>query len=100
MLHTLTPESKLSAQGKAKQLGYAWGNKDPEEKNLQAAEVGVEDRYAFLHIGELFEGWQRGVKLLEQEMDCDPARLAGISAKAPKFFVADAGEVYRLLGMA
>jgi hypothetical protein len=90
LLHTLTSESDMSDQGKARQICYAWGNRDADALQALTVRFGLDDQFVCVGVEQLYEAWNGGVDLLVKEMECNPVREGGIVARAAKFFNADA----------
>lgn len=92
VVHKLSPDSDMSDRGRARQICYAWGNRNAHDLQELTIRFGLSDRFVCVGIEELYEAWQRGVELLVKEMDCDPGREARILARAERFFDADSTE--------
>jgi hypothetical protein len=92
LVHTLTPDSDMSAQGKARRVCYAWGTRDADRLQALTVLAGMADQYVCVQVEALYEAWQLGLALLVQEMERDPAREARVLARAAKFFDADSTE--------
>jgi hypothetical protein len=61
ILHTLTPNSKLSNENKAKVVAYTWGNADVSLGN-KAAEIMNDETIVFVHVNDLFDALKLGVE--------------------------------------
>jgi hypothetical protein len=92
VVHTLTPDSDMSDQGKARRICYVWGNRSADALQALTVCAGLADQFVCVKIDDLFEAWQRGVDLLMQEMDCDPDRASRIHARVARFFDTDSTE--------
>jgi hypothetical protein len=90
LVHKLAPDSDMSDQGKARQVCYAWGNRNADDLQALTAHEGMTDRFVCVQIEDLYMAWQLGVELLVKEMDRDNVREARILARVTKFFNADA----------
>lgn len=86
LLHTLTPESALSRQGTARQIGYAWGNASAEALRASRHAIGADGDYAAVHFNDLHEAWRLGTLAFLSELEADPNREAQVLAKASMFF--------------
>ncbi|OHD90648.1 hypothetical protein [Sulfuricurvum sp. RIFOXYD12_FULL_44_77] len=60
MLHTLTPNSNLSKQNKAKIVAYTWGNADASMGN-QVIDIMNDKTTVFVHVNDLFDALKLGV---------------------------------------
>lgn len=85
LLHTFSPDSKLSHEGKVRRICYAWGTGNVQ--NCQRAiDLTSESEYVAIHINELYEAWQLGVLKFIEQLENDPNRKAIVYQKANKFF--------------
>jgi len=62
ILHTLTPESDLSNNGKALQIAYAWGNASVNDLEV-SINLSEFSGMTCLHINDLFESFKLGLLL-------------------------------------
>jgi hypothetical protein len=85
-LHTLTAESDLSANGKARQISYAWGAFDVRVIEREIVAQGWAKVLVAVHVGDLFEAWRLGITALVSELQKDKPRAKRFFAKASKFF--------------
>jgi hypothetical protein len=90
LLHTMTPDSRLSLAGKARRICYAWGTASVQamQRTIDLTDKSAE--YVAVHVNELFEGWRLGLLAFSNELDTDSARSSRVYAKASQFF-ADLG---------
>src|SRR5437016_7477104 len=74
LLHTFTPNSKLSSDKKARRICYAWGNSPGEDlqRTIDLAKTGNE--YVAVKVEKLFAAWRDGVLAFTEELDADIAR--------------------------
>jgi hypothetical protein len=86
LVHTLTPDSDMSNNGKARLVCYAWGARDADALQELTVRAGMGDRYVCVQIEQLYEAWRLGLGLLLDEMRNDPALAHRVYAKADKFF--------------
>lgn len=86
LLHTFTPDSRLSATGEARRLCYAWGNSRTQDLQRTINWVSGHERLVAVHISDLYEAWRLGVKLFVEEIDSDSNRKQAVYEKADKFF--------------
>jgi len=90
LLHTMTPDSRLSFEGKARRICYAWGTARMEDLQQGIDLTSSSGKYVPVHVNELLEAWRLGVLRFSNELEADPARRARVYAKAGQFF-ADLG---------
>jgi hypothetical protein len=86
IVHSLTPDSDMSAKGKARLVCYTWGDRNARELQELVKAAKMDDRYVCVQIEELCDAWRGGLRLLMEELDRDPARAGCVHAKAAKFF--------------
>ena len=88
LLHTFTPNSKLSSDKKARRICYAWGKSRGEDlqRTIDLAKTGGE--YVAVKVEELFAAWRDGVLTFTDELDSNAGRKAEVTAKAKNFFSA------------
>jgi hypothetical protein len=84
LLHTFTPNSKLSNDRRARRICYAWGNSRAEDlqRTINLANKGTE--YVAVKVEELFTAWLGGVSAFIDELESDTARSVRVAAKAPR----------------
>jgi hypothetical protein len=85
LLHTYTAQSGLSAAGKARTIGYAWGNAKNGDLQTSFERTGRSDIVA-VRISDLFEAFRRGAQRFADEIANDPARRASIQEKRRKSY--------------
>lgn len=86
LLHTFSAESKLSKQGSARHIYYAWGTAEVAILQRSIDLVGKSDRHVAIHVGDLFEGWRLGVKYFLNDLKNDQEKRSLVYGKAGKFF--------------
>ena len=86
LLHTLTPDSKLRSEGKARYINYAWGKASVEDLQRSIELIKKTDKYVGLHVNDLYEAWQLGVLRFCEEVEKDSERRARVYKKANQFF--------------
>jgi hypothetical protein len=86
LLHTFTPDSRLSSEGKARRICYAWGTANAEDLQRTIVLMDSTDKYVAVHLEELYEAWRLGLLLLTGELDGDAVRRSKVYAKAGQFF--------------
>lgn len=92
LLHTHSPESKLTDKKEARQLCYSWGSADASLLEAVVAHEGNEDKYVAVNVHDLCDGWRIGLRHFFEELDADAGRKSRVEAKAAKFFVSIASE--------
>jgi hypothetical protein len=95
LLHTMTPDSQLSAQGRARRICYAWGQGRVEDIQHTIDISNNSSEYVAVHVEELYEAWRLGLLTFTQEIDTDPARKSRVYAKANQFFSEPALELFQ-----
>src|SRR5262245_16115686 len=90
LLHTMTPDSRLSFEGKVRRICYAWGTASVESIQRTIDLTGKGTEYVAVHVNELYEGWRLGLLRFSNVLDGDLALRAHVHAKAGQFF-ADLG---------
>lgn len=86
LLHTFSSDSKLSKEGKARQICYAWGKataRDLQETIDCSEEAG---KYVAVHVSDLYEAWRMGVLLFIENLEKDTERKRRVCQKADQFF--------------
>jgi len=86
IVHTLTPESDMSSKGRARQIGYTWGNENVDVLQRVTEQRGLSERLCWLKIEDLFEAWQSGLDILIEEMNRDEALKERVLTRAAQFF--------------
>ena len=86
LLHTFTPDSQLSADGKARRLCYAWGTAKVQDIQRIIDVTNNGQIYAAVHVDELYEALKLGLLAFVDDIENDQPRNARVMAKAKKFF--------------
>lgn len=94
MVHTFTPDSRMSGHYRARLLFYSWGNRSATDLQKLIVLAKMDDRYVCVQIEELFDAWKLGCKRLIEQMQQDPDRAARVYEQARKFF--DDGSTARI----
>lgn len=100
LLHTFTPNSKLSSDKKARRICYAWGDSRGEdlERAIDLTKTGND--YVAVKVEDLFEAWLDSIRTFTNELSSDETRNARVVAKATNFFsVLGSESVTELLDM-
>ena len=79
ILHTLTPDSKLSKNNNALPINYAWGNASLKELESAIERLGP-GQATSVHLNELFESFKSGVAHF-LDAECDSAECQQRMAK-------------------
>lgn len=85
LVHSYISESKLSREGKAKQIFYVWGNAD--EEHLQKL-IDAEGSYnaVSIHIDKLYDGLKKGIVEYINLLFGDSQQAQIVYERAKKFF--------------
>jgi len=86
LLHTFTPNSKLSSDKSSRRICYAWGKSRAEDlqRTIDLAKTGND--YVVVKVEKLFAAWRDGVLAFTEELDADTPRSVAVMAKAKNFF--------------
>jgi hypothetical protein len=86
ILHTCSADSRLSKVGEARLFCYAWGSAgvDIMQETIDLARLDGE--FVTIHVTELFDAWDLGVKQFLKDIEKNAAREARVLAKARRFF--------------
>lgn len=84
LLHTYTPESRASRNGKARQVFYAWGRSDNIEAQLLLKESGLPS--VIVHVDKLFEVFLDGAVAFFSTLDVDEQKRTVALERAHKMF--------------
>ncbi len=87
ILHTLTADSRLSADSRARRVLYAWGTAGTKALENAVESSGKSSECVVLHIDDLYEAWRLGVSVFLDELATDSAKSARVYKKAARFFV-------------
>jgi len=86
LLHTFTPNSKLSFSEKARIISYAWGKAKAEDMQRVMDHKNKTNHSVVVHVDELYQAWLSGLALWGEDLDKDSEKSARVLAKAAKFF--------------
>jgi hypothetical protein len=86
VLHTYTAESRLSDEGKARQVFYAWGIAKADDLQASAEITSFKGRAVTVHIDDLLSALRIGFQRFIQDAANDPARVQLIRSRAAKIF--------------
>ena len=86
LLHTFTPNSKLSSNQQARRICYAHGDARVEDlqRTIDLANTG--NRYVAVKVEELFAAWGDGLLAFVNELESDNERSERVLTKARNFF--------------
>ena len=87
LLHTFTPDSKLSTRGRARKLCYAWG--DASVSDLHAlidGRPGMAQRYVAVHVNELVDELKKGIERFLVDLDGDPQLATRVYERSNRFY--------------
>jgi len=85
LLHSYTAESRLSREGRARQVFYAWGTGRVEDLQELIHYVGTHSAVA-VHISELFDAFCIAVERFKQALSSDPEQANLVHERAGRFF--------------
>jgi hypothetical protein len=98
LLHTFSPDSRLSSQGKARRICYAWGTGRAQDLQRTIDLTNKSTEYVAVHVNDLYEGWRLGLLAYTEELKNDSVRRSRVYEKAGKFFSElDLGTVSNIL---
>jgi len=86
LLHTYAPGSKLSREGAAKEIYYAWGTGKVEtlEKLMKAQRWHIPA--CAIHVDTLLKVFEVGVQRFRRDIGTDTQKADRVYARAAKFF--------------
>jgi hypothetical protein len=84
VLHKYTMDSRLTAEGKARRIIYAWGDKSPEEANKVLRTLGR--REVAVKIEELGESFVTGIEAFMAALKEDAHFTAIVQQRSRKLF--------------
>lgn len=87
LLHTLSPESKLSRQGASRHIYYAWGTAEPSKLQQGIDSLGQTKEHIAIHINDLFEGWLFGTEAFLNDINNSGHKKSVVYSKASRFFI-------------
>ncbi|MCB2228650.1 MAG: hypothetical protein KQH53_18380 [Desulfarculaceae bacterium] len=86
LLHTFSPDSKLSKHGEVRRVAYAFAPAKVEELRRSIEAIEWSDKLVAVHVGDLYERWQIGVERFLEDLNKDQARKSKVYYKVSKFF--------------
>src|ERR1700730_11609505 len=86
MLHTYTPESRLSRERNAKEIYYAWGTGKAEDLEEAMNRSNWKTPAVAVHADELLRAVGRGFDKFFRDLPKDPRRSALVYDRAGKWF--------------
>lgn len=86
LLHTFTPDSKLSSTGKARRICYSWGTASAQDMQRTIGLTCDTNKFVAVHVNELYEAWRLGVGQFVADLDKNHNRKYPVYKKADKFF--------------
>jgi hypothetical protein len=81
VVHTFTPTSDLSKNGKARVIGYAFGPAEVEKLDQAGVLLGRTGQVN-VHVGELIKAFRLGFADYMKEVEGDPIRFEGVRKAA------------------
>lgn len=99
IIHSYSFSSRLSEEGKAKEIYYAWG-----KANVKLLQNDLDRRYKkpaiAIHINDFLEAFKEGVEKFKLSIKSDKEKEKIICNRAGKyFFVNMPSDIYRKLGL-
>lgn len=85
MVHTLTANSRLSREGKARTIIYAWGSAAANDLRESAKRLGR--THVVVHVNNLHDAFHSGILQWEDEVKRDAQRRKRVEANLPASFV-------------
>ena len=86
IVHSYQAESKLSREGKAKQIWYAWGKGDVTRLMTKIHQAKLNGIAVAVHVEELFKALEQGISNFLTSIDADPAHAMIVYERAEKKF--------------
>jgi hypothetical protein len=86
LLHTFSPDSRLTSKGKARRIYYAWGKASVQHLQRTIDLMEKSNELVAVHVNGLYEGWRLGVLKFIEELEKDRERKLQVFEKATKFF--------------
>jgi len=86
ILHSLSAESRLYRDGKAKRLYYAWGDavsSDLDDRLHRSAPAATD---LVIHINDLIAGFASALHAFAEHLDANPDKASTVYQRAGKFF--------------
>lgn len=84
IVHSYQAESKLSREGKAKQIWYAWGKGDVTRFMTKIHQANLNGIAVAVQIEELFKALEQGISNFLSSLDADPAYAVIVYDRAEK----------------
>jgi hypothetical protein len=72
VLHSYSAESKLSREGRAKQIWYAWGRAEVKRLQKRIKQTRLDSKAVAVHIEDLFNALRSGFVNFMTCLDADP----------------------------
>lgn len=85
LIHSYSAESRLSREGQAKEVFYAWGTAPTEDFQELIDFVGTHSAVA-VHIDQLFDALRIGVERFKQSLADDHEKVGLVWERADNFF--------------
>lgn len=99
VVHSYSFSSKLSTEGKAKEIYYAWGkaNVNPFQNNVNRR---YEKNATAIHVNDFLEAFKEGIEKFKLSIKNDKEKEKIVCGRANKyFFVNMPSDTYRKLGL-
>lgn len=89
IVHSYQAESKLSREGKAKQIWYAWGEADVTRLMTKIHQAKLNGIAVAVHIEELFKALGQGISNFLSSLDAVPSHAKIVCERAEKKYFSD-----------
>lgn len=86
ILHSHSPESRLSREGRAKRIHMGWGNASAADANARLRSKGHDNSNVFIHVDQLFEAIINGMARFFDGLQDDPQMEERVVRRGGKIF--------------
>lgn len=86
LVHSYQAESKLSRDGKAKQLWYAWGTGDVTKLTNKIQQAKLDEIAVAISVDDLVNALEQGISKFQSSLDADFAHAKTVYERAEKKF--------------
>jgi len=95
IIHSYSFSSRLSEEGKAKEIYYAWG-----KANVKSLQNDIDSSAIAIHINDFLEAFKEGVEKFKLSIKSDKEKEKIVCGRANKyFFTSMPSDIYRKLGL-
>ncbi|HUT29325.1 MAG TPA: hypothetical protein VMX13_06005 [Sedimentisphaerales bacterium] len=89
IIHSLQAESKLSREGKARQVWYSWGKCEVARLRASIRQAKLEKTAVPVQVEALFEALKSGITQFLESLEADPSHAKLVYDRARKKFFTD-----------